>query len=87
MGLRSAHAPPPPCAVRRPHPVRGAGNCAIGVPDFTLRFSEGEELARFDTGGPVVSGEPADLLAWPAGRASGARLDTTGDLPVLPPWL
>ncbi|GAB2960258.1 maleylpyruvate isomerase family mycothiol-dependent enzyme [Streptomyces pseudoechinosporeus] len=67
--------------------VLGYYAAAEGVPDFTLRDSDGEELARFGTGGPVVSGEPADLLAWLAGRASGARLDTTSDLPVLPSWL
>ncbi|GGU69975.1 maleylpyruvate isomerase [Streptomyces albospinus] len=61
---------------------------ADGVPDFTLRDHEGAVLARFGTGGPVVSGTPADALGWLAGRTSGAGLhSTTGQLPVLPPWL
>lgn len=69
--------------------VLGYYAVADGVPDFTLHDGEGEELARFGSGGgPLVSGEPADVLAWLAGRASGARLHTTGgELPVLPPWI
>ncbi|MFE3323273.1 maleylpyruvate isomerase family mycothiol-dependent enzyme [Streptomyces sp. NPDC059176] len=60
---------------------------ADGVPRFTLRDGRGAELARFGTGGPVVSGERADILAWLAGRASGDALETTGRLPELPPWI
>ncbi|WP_329223589.1 maleylpyruvate isomerase family mycothiol-dependent enzyme [Streptomyces sp. NBC_01485] len=67
--------------------VLGYYAAAEGMPDFTVRGGDGAQLARFGTDGPVVSGEPADLLAWLAGRTSGARLDTTGELPVLPPWL
>ncbi|MFH8336540.1 maleylpyruvate isomerase family mycothiol-dependent enzyme [Streptomyces sp. AM6-12] len=57
------------------------------VPAFTLRDAEGGELARFDGGGPVVSGTRAELLAWLSGRDDGALLDAPGGLPVLPPWL
>ncbi|MHC5699874.1 maleylpyruvate isomerase family mycothiol-dependent enzyme [Streptomyces tirandamycinicus] len=60
---------------------------ADGVPEFTLRDDTGAELARFGTGGPVVTGDRAGLLAWLAGRASGDALETTGRLPALPPWI
>ncbi|MEU9111697.1 maleylpyruvate isomerase family mycothiol-dependent enzyme [Streptomyces sp. NPDC048483] len=60
---------------------------AEGMPDLTLRDPEGALLARFGTGGPVVSGTPADLLGWLAGRSTGTGLDGTAPLPALPPWL
>jgi hypothetical protein len=37
----------------------------------------------------LVSGPPADLLAWLLGRDDGSGLRVAGDdavLPVLPPW-
>ncbi|MFE0376905.1 maleylpyruvate isomerase family mycothiol-dependent enzyme [Streptomyces inhibens] len=60
---------------------------AEDVPDFMLRDGAGALLGRFGTGGPVVSGTPADGLAWLAGRSDGARLAATAELPVLPRWL
>ncbi|MEU9119875.1 maleylpyruvate isomerase family mycothiol-dependent enzyme [Streptomyces sp. NPDC048506] len=57
------------------------------VPDFVLSDSEGALLGRFGTGGPVVSGAPAEVLAWLAGRTTGSALHSTAELPVLPPWL
>lgn len=69
--------------------VLGYYAAADAVPDFTLHDGGGSELARFGSGtGRLVSGEPADALAWLAGRADGARLRTTGgELPVLPSWI
>jgi maleylpyruvate isomerase len=72
--------------------VLGYYAAAEGVPDFRLYEAgrDGKELARFGAGGPVVSGERADILAWLAGRTArdGARLHTaSGELPVLPPWI
>ncbi|MFJ9850459.1 maleylpyruvate isomerase family mycothiol-dependent enzyme [Streptomyces sp. NPDC101150] len=58
---------------------------AEGTPDVTLRDPEGALLGRFGTGGPAVSGTPADLLAWLSGRSTGTGL--TGQPPALPPWL
>lgn len=60
---------------------------ARDVPEFTLTDLRGTELARFGQGGPVVSGDPADVLAWLAGRSDGTRLGSTAELPVLPRWL
>ncbi|MFI1617554.1 maleylpyruvate isomerase family mycothiol-dependent enzyme [Streptomyces lydicus] len=60
---------------------------ADGVPDFVLSDREGALLGRFGTGGPVVSGTTADVLAWLAGRSAGRELHSTAELPVLPPWL
>ncbi|WP_328324365.1 MULTISPECIES: maleylpyruvate isomerase family mycothiol-dependent enzyme [unclassified Streptomyces] len=60
---------------------------ADGVPDFTLRDTGGDLLGRFGTGGPAVTGTPADALAWLAGRSGGTGLTPTAGLPVLPPWL
>ncbi|MCK7622625.1 maleylpyruvate isomerase family mycothiol-dependent enzyme [Streptomyces sp. RS10V-4] len=61
---------------------------APDVPDFTLRDDAGAELARYGTGGPVVTGTRADALAWLSGRSDGSGLRaTTGPLPVLPRWL
>ncbi|MFE2375745.1 maleylpyruvate isomerase family mycothiol-dependent enzyme [Streptomyces sp. NPDC059398] len=60
---------------------------ADGVPDFTLRDTGGAVLGRSGAGGPVVTGSPADALAWLAGRSGGAGLTSTAALPVLPPWL
>ncbi|WP_411123617.1 maleylpyruvate isomerase family mycothiol-dependent enzyme [Streptomyces sp. x-19] len=61
---------------------------AADVPPFTLRDDGGAELARYGTGGPVVSGSPADALAWLSGRSTGTGLHTTtATLPVLPRWL
>ncbi|MGW2835322.1 maleylpyruvate isomerase family mycothiol-dependent enzyme [Streptomyces sp. NPDC001286] len=59
---------------------------AENVPAFTLRDDKGVELARFDGGGPVVSGTRAQLLAWLSGRGGGLP-DAPGGLPVLPPWI
>ncbi|MGW4273478.1 maleylpyruvate isomerase N-terminal domain-containing protein [Streptomyces seoulensis] len=57
------------------------------TPAFTLSDAAGVELARFAGGGPVVSGERAELLAWLSGRGDGALLDAPGGLPALPPWI
>ncbi|GAA5075093.1 maleylpyruvate isomerase N-terminal domain-containing protein [Streptomyces similanensis] len=57
------------------------------APAFTLSDAAGVELARFAGGGPVVSGERAELLAWLSGRGDGALLDAPGGLPALPPWI
>ncbi|WP_406141607.1 maleylpyruvate isomerase family mycothiol-dependent enzyme [Streptomyces sp. NBC_01089] len=60
---------------------------ADGVPDFTLRDPGGDVLGRCGTGGPVITGTPADALAWLAGRSGGTGLTSTAGLPGLPPWL
>ncbi|MFH8569986.1 maleylpyruvate isomerase family mycothiol-dependent enzyme [Streptomyces sp. NPDC017993] len=60
---------------------------AADVPDFTLRDGQGAVLARFGTGGPVVSGSRAAALGWLSGRTAGSGLVSTGELPVLPKWL
>ncbi|WP_405782632.1 maleylpyruvate isomerase family mycothiol-dependent enzyme [Streptomyces sp. NBC_00859] len=60
---------------------------AGGVPDFTLRDSEGELLGRIGAGGPVVTGTAANALAWLAGRSGGTGLGPAAALPALPPWL
>ncbi|NDZ79683.1 maleylpyruvate isomerase family mycothiol-dependent enzyme [Streptomyces sp. SID10853] len=60
---------------------------ADGVPDFTLRDTGGGVLGRCGTGGPVITGTPADALAWLAGRSAGTGLTSTAGLPGLPPWL
>lgn len=60
---------------------------ADGVPDFTLRDPEGDVIGRCGTGGPVITGTPADALAWLAGRSGGTGLTSTAGLPGLPPWL
>lgn len=67
--------------------VLGYYAAAEGVPDCVLSDPEGALVGRFGTGGPVVSGTPADLLAWLAGRSTGAALDSTAELPALPAWL
>ncbi|MFF5030174.1 maleylpyruvate isomerase family mycothiol-dependent enzyme [Streptomyces collinus] len=60
---------------------------ADGVPTFTLRDADGTPVARFGDGGPDVSGEPSDLLAWLSGRSDGTALTAPGELPDLPPWI
>ncbi|MFE0188348.1 maleylpyruvate isomerase family mycothiol-dependent enzyme [Streptomyces sp. NPDC058989] len=67
--------------------VLGYYAAAEGVPDCLLSDREGALVGRFGAGGPVVSGEPADLLAWLAGRSAGAALESTAELPALPAWL
>ncbi|MEU3854006.1 maleylpyruvate isomerase family mycothiol-dependent enzyme [Streptomyces sp. NPDC029554] len=60
---------------------------ADGMPSLTVRTTDGTELARFGSGASVVSGTPADLLAWFSGRGSGDALHAPHGLPVLPPWI
>ncbi|MGG2460872.1 maleylpyruvate isomerase family mycothiol-dependent enzyme [Streptomyces sp. RGM 3693] len=87
LGYRVADIPAPARAVILAD-VLGYYAQAADVPDFALRDDAGAELARYGTGGPVVSGSPADALAWLSGRSTGTGLrSTTGPLPVLPRWL
>ncbi|MET9578716.1 maleylpyruvate isomerase family mycothiol-dependent enzyme [Streptomyces massasporeus] len=67
--------------------VIGYYSAADGVPPFTVRTTDGAELARFSGGGPEVSGTPGDLLAWFSGRAGGDALHAPHGLPALPPWI
>lgn len=60
---------------------------ADGAPDFELRDSAGLPLGTCGSGGPVVSGSPADALGWLSGRTPGTGLESTAGLPELPPWL
>ncbi|MFG2892549.1 maleylpyruvate isomerase family mycothiol-dependent enzyme [Streptomyces sp. NPDC048248] len=57
------------------------------VPDFALRDGQGAVLARFGTGGPIVTGSRAAALGWLSGRTGGSGLTSTGAMPVLPKWL
>ncbi|MFE0644603.1 maleylpyruvate isomerase family mycothiol-dependent enzyme [Streptomyces sp. NPDC058877] len=57
------------------------------VPAFTVHDTDDTELARFQGGGPAVSGARGDLLAWFSGRGSGSDLHAPDGLPVLPPWI
>ncbi|MFJ8673252.1 maleylpyruvate isomerase family mycothiol-dependent enzyme [Streptomyces sp. NPDC093589] len=60
---------------------------AEGMADVVLSDREGALLGHFGTGGPVVSGTPAEVLAWLSGRSTGTELDCTAQLPALPRWL
>ncbi|MGW2699634.1 maleylpyruvate isomerase family mycothiol-dependent enzyme [Streptomyces sp. NPDC001340] len=56
---------------------------ATRVTDGTRAWSTGREAAEPEI---TVSGSPADLLGWLAGRREGAALEATGGaLPKLPP--
>ncbi|MER6029141.1 maleylpyruvate isomerase family mycothiol-dependent enzyme [Streptomyces sp. NPDC001851] len=56
---------------------------ATRVTDGTRAWSTGREAAEPEV---TVSGAPADLLGWLAGRRAGAALEATGGaLPTLPP--
>jgi len=57
------------------------------VPGFDVVDVDRQRSWRVGDGGVRVEGATGDLALWLTGRASGAALTVSGELPTLPPWL
>jgi maleylpyruvate isomerase len=57
------------------------------VPGFEVVDVDRQRSWRVGDGGVRVEGSTGDLALWLTGRASGAALTVSGELPTLPPWL
>jgi maleylpyruvate isomerase len=66
------------------------GNLARRDPAPTLRIevADGDHDYELGTGGPLITGDRADLLAWLTGRFAGDRLiSSSGPVPEAPAWI